>query len=113
MQTTSINPIYGTLDDFKRLVDAAHALNIRMLTELVINHTSDQHPWFQRARRAEGSRERLLRVERHRYRCAGTIIFTDTEKSNWTTIRCGQCYWHRFFAPARLESRRPEVLGEI
>ena len=49
---TSINPIYGTLDDFRRFVDAAHALQIRVLTELVINHTSDQHPWFQRARRA-------------------------------------------------------------
>ena len=56
---TSINPIYGTLDDFKRFVDAAHALHIRVLTELVINHTSDQHPWFQRARRApKGSPER-------------------------------------------------------
>ena len=56
---TSINPIYGTLDDFKRFLDEAHARNIRVLTELVINHTSDQHPWFQRARRApKGSPER-------------------------------------------------------
>ena len=49
---TAINPIYGTLDDFKRFVDEAHARHIRVLTELVINHTSDQHPWFQRARHA-------------------------------------------------------------
>ena len=56
---TSINPIYGSLDDFKRFLDEAHARNIRVLTELVINHTSDQHPWFQRARRApKGSPER-------------------------------------------------------
>src|SRR6266404_2221296 len=56
---TSINPIYGSLDDFKRLVDEAHRRNIRVLTELVVNHTSDQHPWFQRARRApKGSPER-------------------------------------------------------
>src|SRR6187431_155857 len=47
---TSINPIYGSLDDFRRFVDAAHTLQIRVLTELVVNHTSDQHPWFQRAR---------------------------------------------------------------
>src|ERR1700680_3415452 len=47
---TSINPIYGTLDDFKRFVDEAHARHIRVLTELVVNHTSDQHPWFIRAR---------------------------------------------------------------
>ena len=56
---TSINPIYGSLDDFKRFVDEAHRRNIRVLTELVVNHTSDQHPWFQRARRApKGSPER-------------------------------------------------------
>src|SRR5258705_8372344 len=49
---TSINPIYGSLDDFKHFVDEAHARHIKVLTELVINHTSDQHPWFQRARHA-------------------------------------------------------------
>src|SRR5437870_6463069 len=99
---TSINPMYGTLEDFKRLVDEAHARNIRVLTELVINHTSDQHPWFQRARTApRGS------TERHYYvwsdtdtKYAGTrIIFTDTEKSNWTFDPvAGQYYWHRFFS---------------
>src|SRR5436190_434836 len=84
---TSINPIYGTLDDFKRFVDEAHRRNIRVLTEVVINHTSDQHPWFQRARQApKGSPERNYYVwsdTDEKY--TGTrIIFIDTEKSNWT-----------------------------
>ena len=99
---TSINPIYGTLDDFRHFVDQAHARHIRVLTELVINHTSDQHPWFQRARRApKGSPERDYYVwsdSDEKY--SGTrIIFTDTEKSNWTFDPvAGQYYWHRFFS---------------
>ena len=99
---TSINPIYGTLDDFRRFVDAAHALDIRVLTELVVNHTSDQHPWFQRARHApKGSPERDYYVWSDTDTAyAGTrIIFTDTEKSNWSyDAVAGQYYWHRFFA---------------
>jgi maltose alpha-D-glucosyltransferase/alpha-amylase len=99
---TSINPIYGTLDDFKRFLDEAHALNIRVLTELVINHTSDQHPWFQRARQApKGSPERNYYVwSDSDAKYAGTrIIFVDTEKSNWTHDPvAGQYYWHRFFS---------------
>jgi hypothetical protein len=84
---TSINPIYGSLDDFRRFVDEAHARHIREGTELVINHTSDQHPWFQRARHApKGSPERDWYVwsdTEDKY--AGTrVIFVDTEKSNWT-----------------------------
>ncbi len=99
---TSINPLYGTLDDFKRFLDSAHALNLRVLTELVINHTSDQHPWFQRARRApRGSSERDYYVWSDTdTQYAGTrIIFVDSEKSNWTfdTV-AGQYYWHRFFS---------------
>jgi maltose alpha-D-glucosyltransferase/alpha-amylase len=99
---TSINPMYGTLDDFKRFLDAAHALNIRVLTELVINHTSDQHPWFQRARRApKDSPERNYYVWSDTdTKYSGTrIIFVDTEKSNWTLDPvAGQYYWHRFFS---------------
>ena len=112
---TSINPIYGTLDDFKRLVDAAHALNIRILTELVINHTSDQHPWFQRARRApKGSRARLLRVERHRYRCAGTYHLYGHGKIELDPRSVAGQYWHRFFShQPDLNLDSPEVLGEI
>ncbi|MBI2187278.1 MAG: maltose alpha-D-glucosyltransferase [Acidobacteria bacterium] len=112
---TSINPIYGTLDDFKRFVDAAHALQIRVLTELVINHTSDQHPWFQRARRApKGSPERAYYVWSDTDTTyAGTrVIFTDTEKSNWTYDPvAGQYYWHRFFShQPDLNLDNPEVL---
>src|SRR6187455_87565 len=99
---TSINPIYGSLDDFKRFLEEAHTRNIRVLTELVINHTSDQHPWFQRARTApKGSPERDYYVwSDSDTRYAGTrIIFTDTEKSNWTFDPvAGQYYWHRFFS---------------
>ena len=63
-----VHPSYGTLDDFKTLVNEAHARGIRVLIELVVNHTSDQHPWFQAARRAPAriARARVLRLERHR-----------------------------------------------
>ena len=98
----AIHPTYGTLDDFQRFLDAAHARGLRVITELVINHTSDQHPWFQRARRApKGSPERDWYVwsdDPNRY--AGTrIIFTDTETSNWTwDPEAQQFFWHRFFS---------------
>ena len=99
---TAINPIYGSLDDFQRFLDEAHTRNIRVLTELVINHTSDQHPWFQRARRApKGSPERDFYVWSDTdTKYAGTrIIFIDTEKSNWTFDPvAGQYFWHRFFS---------------
>jgi maltose alpha-D-glucosyltransferase/alpha-amylase len=115
---TSINPIYGTLDDFKRLLDEAHALNIRVLTELVINHTSDQHPWFQRARHApRGSAERDYYVwSDSDAKYAGTrIIFVDTEKSNWTfDAVAGQYYWHRFFShQPDLNFDNPAVLEAV
>jgi maltose alpha-D-glucosyltransferase/alpha-amylase len=54
----AVNPMYGTIDDFKRFLDEAHRRDLKVITELVINHTSDQHPWFQRARRSPGSPER-------------------------------------------------------
>jgi maltose alpha-D-glucosyltransferase/alpha-amylase len=115
---TSINPIYGTLDDFKRFLDGAHARGIRVLTELVINHTSDQHPWFQRARRApRGSPERDFYVWSDTdTKYAGTrIIFVDTEKSNWTFDPiAGQYYWHRFFShQPDLNFDNPLVLGAL
>ena len=115
---TSINPIYGSLDDFRRFVEEAHRRNIRVLTELVVNHTSDQHPWFQRARRApKGSPERNYYVwsdTDEKY--AGTrIIFIDTEKSNWTFDPiAGQYYWHRFFShQPDLNLDNPEVLEAV
>ncbi|WP_298829718.1 maltose alpha-D-glucosyltransferase [uncultured Piscinibacter sp.] len=97
-----VHPAYGTLDDFRAFVDEAHRRGLRVITELVVNHTSDQHPWFQAARRApKGSPERDFYVwsdDPKKY--AGTrIIFTDTEKSNWTWDEVAQQYfWHRFFS---------------
>jgi maltose alpha-D-glucosyltransferase / alpha-amylase len=98
----SINPAYGTMGDFKRFLKAAHERNLRVITELVINHTSDQHPWFQRARRAApGAVERDFYVwsdTPDRYADA-RIIFQDTETSNWSWDPvAGAYYWHRFFS---------------
>src|SRR6188472_2780130 len=99
---TEVNPSYGTIDDFREFLEQAHRRGLRVITELVINHTSDQHPWFQRARRApKGSPERDYYVwsdTDENY--AGTrIIFLDTEKSNWTFDPvAGQYFWHRFFS---------------
>ncbi|MFZ6182107.1 maltose alpha-D-glucosyltransferase [Nannocystis pusilla] len=98
----SINPRYGTMDDFKRFLAEAHLRGLKVITELVINHTSDQHPWFQRARRApKGSPERDLYVwsdDPTKY-AGARIIFTDTENSNWAwDPLAGQFYWHRFFS---------------
>ena len=97
-----INSQYGTRRDFRHLIREAHRRGIRVITELVINHTSDQHPWFQAARRAPpGSAKRNYYVwsdTDDKY--AGTrIIFTDTETSNWTWDPVAQQYfWHRFFS---------------
>ena len=113
-----IHPDYGTLEDFKELVAAAHARGIRILVELVVNHTSDQHPWFQRARRAPpGSPERAYYVwsdTSERYKDA-RIIFTDTEKSNWTwDPEAKQYYWHRFFShQPDLNFENPAVLQDV
>jgi maltose alpha-D-glucosyltransferase / alpha-amylase len=113
-----IHPDYGTLDDFRELVAAAHARGIRVLIELVVNHTSDQHPWFQRARRApRDSPERAYYVwsdTDEKYKDA-RIIFTDTEKSNWTwDAEAKQYYWHRFFShQPDLNFENPAVMREI
>jgi maltose alpha-D-glucosyltransferase/alpha-amylase len=113
-----INPTYGTVENFHSFLDAAHERNIRVITELVINHTSDQHPWFQRARRApKGSPERDWYVwsdDPNRY-SATRIIFTDTEKSNWSwDPEAQQFYWHRFFShQPDLNFDNPAVLDAI
>ena len=96
-----INPIYGTLDDFQNLVQVAHQRGIRVIIELIINHTSDQHPWFQRARRSpKGSMERDFYVwsdTPDKYSEA-RIIFQDFETSNWTWDPVANAYyWHRFY----------------
>ena len=97
-----IHPDIGTLEDFDELVKEAHRRNIRIITELVLNHTSDQHPWFQRARRAPpGSPERDFYVwsdTPDKYKEA-RIIFRDFEPSNWSWDPVAkQYFWHRFFA---------------
>ncbi|HVE35024.1 MAG TPA: maltose alpha-D-glucosyltransferase [Gemmatimonadaceae bacterium] len=113
-----INPTYGSIEDFRALLDAAHSRNLRVITELVINHTSDQHPWFQRARRApKGSPERDWYVwSDNPNKYSGTrIIFTDTEKSNWSwDPEAQQFYWHRFFShQPDLNFDNPEVLEAV
>jgi maltose alpha-D-glucosyltransferase/alpha-amylase len=99
---TGVNPDYGTLRDVRALIRAAHRRGLRVITELVCNHTSDQHPWFQRARRAKpGSAWRDFYVwsdTSDRYRDA-RIIFKDFETSNWTWDPvAGAYYWHRFYS---------------
>jgi len=98
----SINPSYGTMRDFRTFVREAHARDIRVITELVVNHTSDQHPWFQKARRApRGSSARNFYIwsDDDRKWPETRIIFTDTESSNWSWDPVAQqFYWHRFFS---------------
>ncbi|SDF52824.1 maltose alpha-D-glucosyltransferase [Terriglobus roseus] len=98
----SVNPAYGTVNDFQSFLAAAHARGMQVMIELVINHTSDQHPWFQAARNAPaGSPERNMYVwsDSDKLYDGVRIIFTDTEKSNWTwDAVAGQYYWHRFFS---------------
>jgi maltose alpha-D-glucosyltransferase / alpha-amylase len=97
-----IHPSYGTLPDFKAFLKAAHSRGLKVIIELVLNHTSDQHPWFQRARRAKpGSRHRDFYVwsdTPNRYQDA-RIIFKDFEPSNWSWDPvAGAYYWHRFYS---------------
>ncbi|HTB86192.1 MAG TPA: maltose alpha-D-glucosyltransferase [Candidatus Sulfotelmatobacter sp.] len=97
-----VHPMYGTLGDFKVFLREAHKRGLRVITELVMNHTSDQHPWFQRARRSKpGSKYRDFYVwndNPDKYKSA-RIIFKDTEVSNWTwDAQAGAFYWHRFFS---------------
>ncbi|TMH63532.1 MAG: maltose alpha-D-glucosyltransferase [Betaproteobacteria bacterium] len=114
----NIHPAYGTRQDFRHFVREAHRRGLRIITELVVNHTSDQHPWFQAARRAPaGSVKRDYYVwsnDPRKY--AGTrVIFTDTEKSNWTWDEVAQAhYWHRFFShQPDLNFDNPRVLKAI
>jgi len=114
----SVHPSYGTLEDFQSFLHAAHDRGLQVMIELVINHTSDQHPWFQRARQAPpGSSERNFYVwsdTDQKYKDA-RIIFTDTEKSNWTWDPVAQAYyWHRFFShQPDLNYDHPAVMEEV
>jgi maltose alpha-D-glucosyltransferase/alpha-amylase len=114
----SINPIYGTLKDFKHFLTEAHARRLRVITELVVNHTSDQHPWFQRSRTAPpGSAWRDFYVwsdSAEKYREA-RIIFRDFEPSNWTWDPVAHAYyWHRFYShQPDLNFDNPQVHKEL
>jgi maltose alpha-D-glucosyltransferase/alpha-amylase len=98
---TSVNPTYGTIEDFKIFLAAAHSRRIRVITELVMNHTSDQHPWFQEARSSRDNPKRDWYVwsdTDSRYQGV-RIIFLDTEMSNWSWDPISKSYyWHRFFS---------------
>lgn len=113
-----INPSYGTMEDFKAFVEAAHERGLRVITELVINHTSDQHPWFQRAREAPpGSPERNFYVwsDTDEPYSDTRIIFLDTEVSNWTWDPVAkQYFWHRFYShQPDLNFDNPAVLEAV
>ncbi|TPW29625.1 maltose alpha-D-glucosyltransferase [Pararhizobium mangrovi] len=114
----SINPSYGQMRDFKAFVAEAHRRGLRVITELVINHTSDQHPWFQKARHAKaGSAARDFYVwsDTDEKYPETRIIFLDTEKSNWTWDPvAGAYYWHRFYShQPDLNFDNPRVLREV
>jgi len=114
----SINPAYGTLKQFKKLMKEAHARDLKVITELVINHTSDQHPWFQKARKSpKGSKYRDYYVwtdDPQKYKDT-RIIFQDFEASNWTWDPVAeQYYWHRFFHhQPDLNYDNPQVQAEV
>ena len=98
----SVNPDFGNMKDFKRFIQEAKKRGLRVITELVINHTSDQHDWFKRARRSDpksSARNWYVWSDTDQKYLGTRIIFTDTEKSNWTwDPEAGQFYWHRFFS---------------
>ncbi|MCL4393248.1 MAG: maltose alpha-D-glucosyltransferase [Chloroflexi bacterium] len=114
----NIHPNYGTLRDFKVFLDRAHQRGLRVITELVLNHTSDQHPWFQRARHAEPeSRWRNYYVwsDTPEKFPEARIIFKDTESSNWSWDSVAKAYyWHRFYShQPDLNYENPEVRDEM
>ena len=113
----SIQPIFGNLKDFKRLIELVHARGMHLIMDLVLNHTSDQHPWFQEARKSLKSPYRDYYVwsdSDQKYKEA-RIIFLDTEPSNWTWDEvAGQYYWHRFYAcQPDLNYENPHVQEEM
>jgi maltose alpha-D-glucosyltransferase / alpha-amylase len=114
----SINPDFGTMKDFKRFIQEAKKRGLRVITELVVNHTSDQHDWFKRARRSDpksSARNWYVWSDTDQKYLGTRIIFTDTEKSNWTwDPEAGQFYWHRFFShQPDLNFDNPRVVSAI
>jgi maltose alpha-D-glucosyltransferase/alpha-amylase len=113
-----VHPDYGTMADAKRFIAEAHKRGLRVITELVVNHTSDQHPWFQKARAAKpGSAAREFYVwSDNNQKYDGTrIIFLDTEKSNWTWDPVANAFfWHRFYShQPDLNFDNPQVLKAV
>ncbi|HKA44698.1 MAG TPA: maltose alpha-D-glucosyltransferase [Burkholderiales bacterium] len=113
-----IHPDYGTRADFRQFVREAHRRGLKIVTELVINHTSDRHPWFQAARQAPpNSRKRNYYVwnDTDQKWLETRIIFTDTEKSNWTWDPVAKAYyWHRFFShQPDLNFNNPHVVRTV
>jgi maltose alpha-D-glucosyltransferase/alpha-amylase len=113
-----VHPRYGTLADFRRFLDAAHERRLKVVIELVLNHTSDQHPWFQRARHAPpGSVERAFYVwsDSEQAYAGVRVIFSDSERSNWTWDPVAHAYyWHRFFHhQPDLNYDNPAVVAEV
>jgi maltose alpha-D-glucosyltransferase/alpha-amylase len=110
---TTVHPSYGTLDDFKAFLNAAHNRGLRVLIEMVMNHTSDQHPWFQEARSSRDNPKRDWYVwsDTDTKYNGVRIIFIDTELSNWTWDPVSKShYWHRFFShQPDLNFDNPEV----
>ncbi len=96
-----IHPDYGTVDDFRRLVEKAHARGMRVIADLVLNHTSDEHPWFIESRKSKDNpfRDYYVWSDSDQKYSDARIIFLDTETSNWTfDPHTGEYYWHRFYA---------------
>ena len=112
-----VHPDYGTINDFKRLVEEAHKRGLRIIADLVLNHTSDQHPWFQKSRTDPHSKYRDYYVwseTKDKYSDA-RIIFLDTEVSNWTfDEEAGLYFWHRFYSSQPdLNYDNPKVREEM
>jgi len=112
-----IHPDYGTLDDFKHLLDEAHARGLRVITDLVLNHTSDRHPWFQAARADKDSpyHDYYVWSDTDDKYPGARIVFLDTEKSNWTWDPvASQYFWHRFYSSQPdLNYDNPAVQAEM
>jgi maltose alpha-D-glucosyltransferase/alpha-amylase len=112
-----IHPDYGSLQDFRDLVTAVHARGMRIVTDLILNHTSDQHPWFQAARadRESPYRDYYVWSDTDQRYSDARIIFLDTEESNWTwDEQAGQYFWHRFYSSQPdLNFDNPAVQAEM
>jgi maltose alpha-D-glucosyltransferase / alpha-amylase len=113
----NIHPDYGTLEDFKDLLDEAHKRGLRIITDLVLNHTSDQHPWFQASRSDPLSpyRDYYVWSDTDSSYSAARIIFLDTEVSNWSFDEVAQLFfWHRFYSSQPdLNYDNPDVQEEM